>query len=93
MTDPRERPAACEIEIVERFRGEARDGMPIVPNDVRINGTSVLVSSNDPVIVHQMDFSDRDVVRVTLTLMARAIHVHAKSGDAPQDAPPEAAKS
>lgn len=87
MTSPRERPVACEIEIVERLRGEVHDEMGIVPNDVRINGTSVLVSSIDPVIVHQMDFTDRDVVKVTLTLMARAIHVHAESSDATPEAP------
>lgn len=85
MTSPRTRPVACEIEIVERLPGEVHDDMGIVPNDVRINGTSVLVSASDPVIVHQMDFADRDVVRVTLTLLARAIHVHAESGEPPQD--------
>jgi hypothetical protein len=69
--DKRDAPA---IEIVEA--GVAPDYVgPIVPNDVRINGQSILVSSDDPVSIDAIDMHSRDVVRVTLTALARRVEV------------------
>lgn len=76
------RPRAAMIEIIERDRAtdDTAPGSAIVPDDVRINGVSLLVSADDPVTVHEIDVQDRRIVCVTMTLLARRI-VIAAEGD------------
>jgi hypothetical protein len=70
------------IEIVERGRAtdETTGGSLIVPNDIRINGQSLLSPRECPVKVHEVEFDDSSLVCVTLTLIARRI-VIAAEGD------------
>lgn len=67
------RPSAPVVEIIE-YRDAVDDGPfgVVVPNDIRINGTSVLCS-DDPVTVHEISTQPDGVVRVTLTLLARRV--------------------
>lgn len=89
-SDDRDRAASTEprgavIEIVEKGRAtsDATIGESIItPNDVRINGQSLLASAEDPVVVHEISSSGDELVRVTLTLFARRI-VIAAEGDLP----------
>lgn len=71
------KPTAPVIEIVERRPGGADPDDPfdvIVPNDVRINGVSLLVSGDDPLTVDRIDVrGGRDVVKVTCTFLARRV--------------------
>jgi hypothetical protein len=60
------------IEIIEHVGKPSAIGV-IVPNDVRINGQSLLVSADDPVVVHEISLTNRETVRVTLTLFARRV--------------------
>ena len=61
------------IEIIERTKRESDDLDVIIPNEVRINGTTLLCPADEPVTVHQIDLRDSDVVQVTLTLFARRV--------------------
>ncbi|MFC3736514.1 hypothetical protein ACFOS3_05480 [Paractinoplanes deccanensis] len=64
---------AVDIEIVERRRQAGDDSLGAsitVPNEVRINGRSVLVA-DEPIVID--DLSSRSTVRVTLTLIARRV--------------------
>jgi hypothetical protein len=51
----------------------------IVPNDVRINGQSLLCCSDHPVTVHEISMSNPNVVLVTLTLFARRVIIGAEN--------------
>lgn len=76
-------PRGAVIEIIEKGRstGDATIGDSIItPNDVRINGQSLLASADDPVIVHQISTAGDELVRVTLTLFARRVII-AADGD------------
>lgn len=81
--EPAAEPGEAEspvIEIIERRRPGEITGQAagiIVPNDVRINGQSLL-ASDDPITVHQMDFPATGAVKVTLTLYARRLVVQAE---------------
>lgn len=70
------------IEIIEK--GGATDdttgGSLILPNDIRINGQSLLSPRECPVKVHGMELDDSSLVCVTLTLLARRV-VIAAEGD------------
>jgi len=70
------------IEIIERGRAtnDTRGGSLIVPNDIRINGQSLLSPQECPVKVHEIELDDSSLVCVTLTLLARRI-VIAAEGD------------
>jgi hypothetical protein len=78
ITEPR----GAVIEIIEKGRATsnatAGDSV-IVPNDVRINGQSLLTSADDPVIVHEVSTRADDCVRVTLTLLARRVSIRAEN--------------
>ena len=78
-------PLGAVIEIVEKG-ATTSDASPgdsvIVPNDVRINGQSLLVSVDDPVVVHEITTRGDGVVRVTLTLLARRISIRAENDPA-----------
>ncbi|MFE1111226.1 hypothetical protein ACFW5U_35820 [Streptomyces rochei] len=70
------------IEIVEKDATTSDDtpgGSIIVPNDVRINGQSLLASAEDPVIVHEISTRADACVRVTLTLLARRVSIRAEN--------------
>lgn len=64
------------IEIIERTTHP--DPEVIVPNDVRINGQSLLCSADHPVTVHEIDIEDRSIVYVTLTLLAKRVTISAE---------------
>ncbi|MEU8726805.1 hypothetical protein [Streptomyces antimycoticus] len=70
------------IEIVEKGRAtsDATIGdSVIVPNDIRINGQSLLASADDPVILHEVSTRADELVRVTLTLLARRVSIRAEN--------------
>ena len=76
-------PRGAVIEIIEKGRAtsDATIGDSIItPNDIRINGQSLLASADDPVIVHQISTAGDELVRVTLTLFARRVII-AADGD------------
>lgn len=72
------------IEIVEKRRGPIGDSLgesTILPNEIRINGQSLLSPENAPVVVHEIALSERDLVQVTLTLIARRVEIKVEAGD------------
>lgn len=78
-------PRGAIIEIIEKGRAtsDASTGESIiVPNDVRINGQSLLASAEDPVIVHEVSTRGDELVRVTLTLFARRVSIRAEDDPA-----------
>jgi hypothetical protein len=77
----RDEPAkAAYIEILEKGRttDDTPGGTLVIPNEVRINGTRLLVPAGETIEVHGMKLSDGDVVCVTLTLFARRVTVAAE---------------
>jgi hypothetical protein len=75
-------PRGAVIEIVEKGRvtSDATIGdSVIVPNDIRINGQSLLASADDPVILHEVSTRADELVRVTLTLLARRVSIRAEN--------------
>ncbi|MGX1254198.1 hypothetical protein RKD48_006709 [Streptomyces ambofaciens] len=68
------------IEIVERGRAtdDTTGGSVIVPNEIRINGQALLSSAEHPIKVHDIEIEDRNVVYVTLTLLARRVTIAAE---------------
>lgn len=86
MSDEREMPDGAVIEILEMVDTlKNRDGLNcIVPNEVRINGQSLLASASDPVIVHEMQTTSDAVVRVTLTLFARRVIIEQRERSVPR---------
>jgi hypothetical protein len=73
-------PLGAVIEIIER--GAKTDGTAgqsvIVPDDVRINGHSLLMDTENPVIVHEMKVDKGSLVSVTLTLLVRRVSIRAE---------------
>jgi hypothetical protein len=71
-------PDAAVIEIVEKAPEPPAHGV-IVPNDVRINGTSVLLPdlADYPITVHELKIGggEAEVVLVTLTLFAKRVTI------------------
>jgi hypothetical protein len=79
VTEPkRKMPAPATIEIVEK-RPRPADDSPlaqvVVPNEVRLNGVPLMVTSDHPVTVHEISTTDRNAVLVTLTLVARRVFI------------------
>jgi len=69
------------IEIIENgaTASDASAGESvIVPNDIRINGQSLLAPDDTPVIVHEVSSRGDEAVRVTLTLYARRVSYRAE---------------
>jgi hypothetical protein len=78
-------PRGAIIEIIEKgatTSDESPGKSIIVPNDVRINGQSLLASADDPVIVHEVTTRADECVRVTLTLLARRVSIRAEDDPA-----------
>lgn len=72
MTEP-EQPQAAVIEIIDR-RDPDNYGI-IAPQEVRINGATVLTSGDRPIIVHETVINSGDVVMVTMTLFAKRVFI------------------
>jgi hypothetical protein len=75
-------PRGAIIEIIEKGATTSDDSAGqsiIVPNDIRINGQSLLSSADDPVIVHEVSTRADECVRVTLTLLARRVSIRAEN--------------
>jgi hypothetical protein len=66
---------AVDIEIVERDSAQdvGANGSVLIPNSVRINGQEVLVASDQPITIHEIN--EDSAVRVTLTLFASSITI------------------
>lgn len=64
------------IEIIERT--DSPDPGFIVPNEIRINGTPLYCPDDEPITVHEMEIESRDVVKVTLTLLAKRVTIGAE---------------
>lgn len=70
------------IEIIEKDATTSDDSAGrsiIVPDDIRINGQSLLSSADDPVVVHEVSTRADECVRVTLTLLARRVSIRAEN--------------
>ena len=65
-------PNGAYIEIVEKTKSPDAHPQVIVPNEVRINGIPLL-AADEPIRVHEVSTSAHDLVRVTLTLIARRV--------------------
>lgn len=76
-------PQAAYIEIIEKRQRKLNDDdiEVVVPNDVRINGTSILVPEGQSIRIHDMELGD-DIVLVTLTLFARRIEIKGEDPEA-----------
>ncbi len=71
------------VEIVERkpqYDSDSENGAEhlIRPNEVRINGTPLLIPSGETVKVHDLSLSESGCVQVTLTLWARRVVVESE---------------
>lgn len=80
-----EGPRGAVIEIIEKGRATSDDRLGdsiIIPNDIRINGQSLLTSAEDPVVVHEISARGDEPVRVTLTLFARRVSIRAENDPA-----------
>ena len=63
------------IEIIDRNKpGDTLASTVCVPSDVRINGVSLLVE-DESVTVHEIDLKNLDLVRVTMTFLARRVSI------------------
>lgn len=73
-------PLGAVIEIIERGAKtkDTAGQSVIVPDDVRINGQSLLMDAENPVIVHEMKVDHGSLVSVTLTLLVRRVSIRAE---------------
>lgn len=68
------RPKPALIEIIERTtQPEQAETGGIMPNEVRINGTPLLIPNDQPVVIHETSIRADEFVTVTMTLCARRI--------------------
>lgn len=66
-------PETCVIEIVERHDSDSLTALGVFkPNEIRINGSRVMVE-RDSIVVHGMNIPSDEPIRVTLTLFARRV--------------------
>jgi hypothetical protein len=83
-------PRGAVIEIIERRPRGAGPVPPvpevIVPDEVRINGQALWVSSAHPITVHELTIPPREVVQVTLTLLARRVVISHEDDQPPVEA-------
>lgn len=63
-----------DAPIIEIVEVDGPDDGPTVPNDVRINGQSLLCA-DEPVIVSEISTDPSDLVRVTVTFLARRVYI------------------
>lgn len=74
-------PEGVVVEVIEYT--DNPDAGHIVPNEIRINGESVLAPADEPVIVHEISTRADELVRVTLTLFAKRITFAAEAKPQP----------
>ena len=82
---PHRRPEAAYLEVVERRKPLDADdhgpGSLILPNEVRINGTPLLVPADEAVTVHEISTRSDELVQVTLTLFVRRVVMGTEDAD------------
>lgn len=71
-------PQGAVVEIIEHRRGEPNGSIGdeiVVPTEIRINGTPMLIPRDFPPKVHEMTVSPsgEDMVLVTITLIAKRV--------------------
>jgi hypothetical protein len=66
----------ADIEIVERRQGLTGGADVVLPNTVRINGTSVAIPADS--LIKVSDIADGELVTVTLTVFARSVTIRAE---------------
>jgi hypothetical protein len=66
----------ADIEIIERRKGPIDGADVVLPNTVRINGTSVAIPADSRIKVG--DISDGELVTVTITVFARSLSIRAE---------------
>lgn len=73
-------PKGAVIEIIEKRRSRlgGLGGEVIVPDEIRINGQSLLLPADSSVKVHEIDIPSCDAVLVTLTVFARRVVIDAE---------------
>ena len=78
--DAHDGPVDAPAEIVERGRAtdNTTGGSVIIPDDVRINGQSLLIPADHPITVHQINSRADEYAHVTLTLYARRVTIAAE---------------
>ncbi|MFB6392635.1 hypothetical protein [Polymorphospora lycopeni] len=78
-------PQAAVIEVVEkRSRRQGGDGFAgvIVPNEIRLNGQTLLAPKDPPVRLHEVTLDDQSLVLATLTLFVRRLTVDIEEPEA-----------
>lgn len=80
--NPHAPPTAALIEIVEKNRptADSPGAGIVIPNEIRINGTPLLVPHGEQIKIHEMTYNSMgdEVVCVTLTLFARKVVIAAE---------------
>lgn len=75
-------PVGAVIEIVERRTKPADPdsygAQLVIPNEVRINGQQLLLTQDNPIVIHEIKPTDDSLVTVTLTLVARRVVIEAQ---------------
>jgi hypothetical protein len=74
-------PRGAVIEIIEKRRtpkSPPPGGDVVIPNEIRINGQSLLTPADSPVKIHEIAIQGSDVVLVTLTVFARRVVIAAE---------------
>lgn len=66
----------ADIEIIERRKGPIDGADVVLPNAVRINGTSVAVPADS--LIKVSDITDGELVTVTITVFARSLSIRAE---------------
>ncbi|MFH8804068.1 hypothetical protein ACH4F6_31520 [Streptomyces sp. NPDC017936] len=66
----------ADIEIVEQRKGLTGGADVVLPNTVRINGTSVAIPADS--LIKIGDITDGELVTVTLTVFARSVTIRAE---------------
>jgi hypothetical protein len=66
----------ADIEIVERRKNPVEGADVVLPNHVRINGTSVAIPADS--LIKVSDITDGELVTVTITVFARSVTIRAE---------------
>jgi len=65
------------IEVIERVQGkhDLAENLPIIPNEVRVDGKTWATSAEHPVVINQVSVNDGDALLVTMTVLARRVRI------------------
>ncbi|MER7908290.1 hypothetical protein ACWD62_44570 [Streptomyces sp. NPDC005146] len=66
----------ADVEIIERRKGPIEGGAVILPNHVRINGTSMAIPADS--VIQISNITDGEPVTITITVFARSISIRAE---------------